>query len=161
MIALFLGILISGCAVIDVDYDYDASYDFSNLNSYSWFEMPVDLPVDTFAMQRIKSAVDQQMKKKGFTQATGPADFIVSLQGYKNTVRQTPQSTRVSGQLTANDQFQEGAFTLTMIDAKSDRLIWEGHGKGVVAPNLSTEERTQKVNEAIAKLLTNFHPAGK
>jgi hypothetical protein len=34
-VILSLSILVSSCAVIDVDYDYDAGFDFSNLSRYS------------------------------------------------------------------------------------------------------------------------------
>jgi hypothetical protein len=158
IIVLCLSILVSGCTAIKVDSNYDAGFDFSNLNSYSWLEMPVDFPVDNLSSRNIKTAIDQQMKNKGFSLTTGAEDFIISLQGYKNTVRRAPQ-TQVSAQLSENEQFQDGMFTVTIIDAKSNRLIWEGHAKGLVAPYLSTEDRIKKVNETVAKLLADFPPA--
>ena len=163
-VILSLSIFVSSCAVIDVDYDYDAGFDFSNLSRYSWLEMPVDFPVDDYSIQRIKAAVNQQMKEKGFCLTTGSADFILSLQGYKDTVRQSPQSTSVSpvtGERSANEQFQHGMFTLTIIDTKTDRRIWQGHAKGVVSPNFSTEDKVKKTNEVVTKLLANFPPSNK
>ena len=164
VVILSLYILIPGCAVIDVDYDYDAGYDFSKLSRYSWLEMPIDLPDDDYAIQRIKTAVNQQMKEKGYSLTTGPSDFILSLQGHKDTVRQSPQSTSaspVTGQRYASEQFQQGTFTLTIIDMNTDRRIWQGHAKGLAGPNLSTEDRVKKTNEAVAKLLSNFPPNNK
>ena len=163
-VILSLSILVSSCAVIDVDYDYDAGFDFSNLSHYSWLEMPVDFPVDDYSTQRVKVAVDQQMKEKGFSLTTGPVDFILSLQGYKDTVRQSPQGTSISpvtGERPASDQFQHGMFTLTIIDSKTDRRIWQGHAKGVVSPNFSTEDKVKKTNEVVTKLLANFPPSNK
>jgi hypothetical protein len=104
------------------------------------------------------------MKEKGYSLMTGPSDFILSLQGHKDTVRQSPQSTSVSpvtGQRYASEQFQQGTFTLTIIDMKTDRRIWQGHAKGLSGPNLSTEDRVKKTNEAVAKLLSNFPPNNK
>ena len=164
VVVLSLSILMSGCTVINVDYDYDAGFDFSNLSRYSWLEMPVDFRVDNFSIQRVKTAIDQQMKEKGFSLTTGPDDFLLSLQGYKDTVRQSSQHTsapRVTGGRSANEQYQHGMFTLTIIDTKTDRRIWQGHAKGVVAPHLSTEDRVKKTNEIVAKLLTNFPPSNK
>lgn len=163
-IILSLCIFVSGCAVINTDYDYDAGFDFSDINSYTWLEMPIDFPVDQFSIQRVQTAVDQQMKAKGFTLTTGSADFLLSLQGYSDTVRQSPQSTgtsRVSGQRTAGEQFQHGSFTLTMIDLKTDHRIWQGHAKGVITPNLSTQDKVKKINETVAKLLADFPPGGE
>ena len=158
IIVLCLSILVSGCTAIKVDSNYDAGFDFSNLSRYSWLELPVDFPVDNLSSRNIKTAIDQQMKNKGFSLTTGAEDFIISLQGYRNTVRRTP-TTQVSAQLSENEQFQDGMFTVTIIDAKSNRLIWEGHAKGLVAPYLSTEDRIKKVNETVAKLLADFPPA--
>ena len=157
MIVLCFAILVSGCTAIKVDSSYDAGFDFSNLSRYSWLEMPVDFPADNLTYRNIKTAIEQQMKYKGFNLTTDAEDFIISLQGHKNTVRRTP-TTQVSTQLSENEQFQDGMFTLTIIDAKSDRLIWEGHAKGLVAPYLSTEDRAKKVNETVAKLLADFPP---
>lgn len=161
IIVLCLSILVSGCTSIKVDSDYDAGFDFSNLSRYSWLEMPVDFMGDDFSRQRIKTAIDQQMKNKGYHLTTGVSDFIISLQGYKNTVRRTPQATgasRVGVEYSANEQFQDGKFTLTIIDAKRNRLIWEGHAKGLIAPNLSAEDRIKKVNKVVTELLANFPP---
>ena len=163
-VILSLSILMSGCTVINVDYDYDAGFDFSNLSRYSWLEMPVDFPVANFSIQRVKTAIDQQMKEKGFDLTTGSDDFLLSLQGYKDTVRQSSQRTgasRVTGERSVNEQYQHGMFTLTIIDTKTDRRIWQGHAKGVVAPNLSTEDRVKKTNGVVAKLLANFPPSNK
>ena len=157
VMVLCLGILVSGCTAIKVDSNYDAGFDFSKLSRYSWLELPVDFPVDNLSSRNIKTAIDQQMKNKGFSLTTGAGDFIISLQGYRNTVRRTP-TTQVSAQLSENEQFQDGMFTITMIDAKSDRLIWEGHAKGLVAPYLSAEDRLKKVEETVAKLLADFPP---
>lgn len=157
VMVLCLGILVSGCTAIKVDSNYDAGFDFSNLSRYSWLELPVDFPVDNLSSRNIKTAIDQQMKNKGFSLATGAGDFIISLQGSKSTVRRAP-TTQVSAQLSENEQFQDGMFTITMIDAKSDRLIWEGHAKGLVAPYLSAEDRIKKVDETVAKLLADFPP---
>jgi len=44
---------------------------------------------------------------------------------------------------------------------KTDRRIWQGHAKGLSGPNLSTEDRVKKTNEAVAKLLSNFPPNNK
>ena len=161
-VILSLSVLMAGCAAISVDYNYDASFDFSNLSSYNWLEMPMDFPIDHYSAQHIKTAVDRQMKEKGFRLMTGNPDFIISLQGQKDTVRQSPQSTstsRVTGERKASEQFQHGTFTMTMIDAETDRLIWEGYAKGVIPPNLSMKDKIKKTNEVIADLLADFPPS--
>jgi hypothetical protein len=150
--------IFTGCAAISVDYSYNTSFDFSSLSRYSWLELPIDFPTDNFSAQNIRTAIDRQMEKKGFTLTTGAPDFILSLQGQKETVRRSPKSTAVSGELSASEQFQHGMFTLTIIDAKTDRLIWEGYAKGVLPPNLSTKGKVEKTNEVIANLLDDFPP---
>ena len=161
MLGTTLCIILSGCAVTNVSYDYDAGYDYAQLSSYSWLEMPLGYPVDQLAFQRVKTAVDRELQKKGFTSTAASPDFIVSLQGYKNTIRREPESTSyssVTGQRTANEQFQEGMFTLTIFDAKTDRLIWQGHVKGLAGPYRSTENKVNKVEQTVAKMLAKFPP---
>jgi hypothetical protein len=64
---LSLCLLVSGCAVVQTDYNYDAGYDFSGLQQYTWLEMPIDFQIDHFSMQHIKTAIDRQLKIKGYT----------------------------------------------------------------------------------------------
>ena len=93
-LAISLCILMSGCAVHNVMYDYDPGFDYSQLNRYNWLQMPVDYPADHLAVQRVKAAVDKVLKNKGYSLNTTSADFVVSLQGYSTTIRREPESTR-------------------------------------------------------------------
>jgi len=161
IVLICLGYVMAGCAVTGTSYDYDAGYDFSSISSYSWLDMPFNYSADPLAVSRVKAAVDQQMKSKGYHLDPAAPNILISLEGYKSTVRREPESTRYSsltGQRLANEQFQEGMFILTMIDAKTDRLVWEGHAKGLGGPYRSTESRAKKTEEVVTKLLAKFPP---
>ncbi len=70
---------LAGCAVIQVETDYDPAADFSGLRTYAWAPLPPkevrDPRKDTsFLDARIRHAVDTQLTGKGFRQVDSEAD---------------------------------------------------------------------------------------
>ena len=78
-------LLLTACAGVGVDTDYQTSYDFSGLKTYSWLEPAdktvVDPLVDNDLMKsRVQSAVNNQLSAQGYQLAAGDdaVDFLVS-----------------------------------------------------------------------------------
>ena len=182
---LFLSLFLSGCSLPPkVSSDYDRDFDFSSLKHYRWFELPGDVEADELIIQRLRRAVDRQMGIKGFTERSESPDFLISMQGFKESfTRGTGKTTSHQGSSASNTQrwatretmrqddfressytsseYTEGNLTLTIINAATDQPVWEGVARGLVRSNVSSEEREQRINEAIARLLADFPPAKK
>jgi hypothetical protein len=175
IVILSLSLLLSGCSMTTVNYDYDTDFDFSNLRHYGWLDTPADFPATEIVVQRIKNAVDQQMGAKGFKQVSESPDFLISLQGFIDIVRQGVESgTSYRGYGGYNRgynrgydrrmevyEYEEGTLTLTIINTASDTLIWQGKATGVIEPDRSTEAKEKRTQEVVAKLLANFPPTKK
>jgi hypothetical protein len=174
---LVLSFFLTGCASVSVNYDYDTNFDFSTLKGYRWLEVPADFPANAIAIQRIKHAVDQQMQAKGFEQVSDSPDFLISMLGFKDVIRQGVvtgtaysdypgyrgyrgygRSGSFERQYEVNE-FEEGTLTLTIINAARSALIWEGSATTFLEPDRSTEYKEQKTKEIIARLLSGFPPA--
>ena len=155
-----------------VNYDYDTDFDFSNLRHYGWLDTPDDFPASEIVVQRIKNAVDQQMDAKGFKQVSESPDFLISLQGFRDIIRQgVERGTVYQGynrgynrgydRRTEVYEYEEGTVTLTIINAEGDNLIWQGSATVIIEPDRSTEAKEKKTQEVVAKLLANFPPTKK
>jgi len=171
-----LSVILSGCSPVTVNYDYDTSFDFSTLKSYRWLDVPADFPANEITIGRIKNAVDQQLKSKGFGQVSAAPDFLISMLGFKDIIREgvvtgSPYTGYTGyrgygGPGRYGDyerrfqvyEFEEGTLTLTFINAARNALIWEGTATVTIEPNSSTESKEKKTQETIAKLLANFPP---
>jgi hypothetical protein len=171
-----LCLLLPGCSLTTVNYDYDTDFDFSSLKQYRWLEIPADFPASEIMVQRIKKAVNQQMETKGFKQVSESPDFLISLQGFRDIVRQgVERGTVYQGYSRGHSQgynrgydrrlevyeYEEGTLTLTIINTTGDNLIWQGMATGIIEPDRSTEAKEKRTQEVVAKLLANFLPTKK
>ena len=86
---LLLSLFLSGCSLPPkVSSHYDSDFDFSSLKHYRWFELPGDVEADEIMIQRLRNAVDRQMETKGYALSSDSPDFLISMQGFKNTAIQ-------------------------------------------------------------------------
>ena len=173
LVIFSLGFLLSGCSMTTVNYDYDTAFDFSNLTDYGWLDIPDDFPATEIVVQRIKSAVNQKMGAKGFKQVSESPDFLISLQGFRDIIRQGVEGGIVyrgynrGGYNRGYDrryevyEYEEGTLTLTIINTGNNALIWEGSATMEIEPNRSTEAKEKRTQEVVTKLLANFPPTKK
>jgi len=177
-----LGML--GCAPsVSVNYDYDKNVDFNPPKQFAWLSAPATasgsletvIRSNTLLDSRIKSAVNDQMVAKGYPAApdTSQANLLLTYHvGTKDKVDVTdwgygygPYSGWYGyyggGGGVDVYQYTEGTLILDIIDAKSKNLAWRGAAQGTLDPNASTEQREQRIKDAIAKMMTNFPPPPK
>lgn len=169
LIVLSLCLLLPGCSLTTVNYDYDRDFDFSSLKQYRWLEIPTDFPASEIVVQRITKAVDQQMQIKGFSKASESPDFLVSLQGFRDIIREgVARGTSYRGYRGYDRtyerrydvyEYEEGTLTLTVINAAGNNLIWQGSATGIIEPNRSPEAKDKNTQEVVTKLLASFPPA--
>jgi len=63
LLVLFLsGISVSFARPYDVTYDYDKKFNFAGLKTYGWMPVPEKGGVDSFVVQRVKNAVNAELK---------------------------------------------------------------------------------------------------
>src|SRR5688572_30561564 len=88
LITLFLvSLLFYGCATtlpVEVSTDYDRTANFSQYRTFKWFQ---DKPTagrdsvykyNTFLDQRIRTAVESQLARKGINKTEGAADLLIA-----------------------------------------------------------------------------------
>ena len=165
---LVLSFLVTGCSMTTVTYDYDKDFNFSTLKTFAWLEVTEDLPVNEIIVRRIKKAVNEQLNIKGFQPSEALPDFYISLQGFVDIIQEGVERgvayrgyrgyDRTYERRAEIYEYREGTITLTMINAQSNTLIWQGSATRPLTTNPSVETREKNTTEIVSKLLAEFPP---
>lgn len=157
----------------------DKNTDFSRFKTYSWMdsEKGKNSRVNSLAEQNIKSAVNQQLEKEGWREVRNNPDVLI---GYDVLVEKTTKQmtnpvysqpfsriyynpyTRRYGTLFYPSQFlgydreayatKEGTITVSMVDTKKDKMVWQGWSTSEVnSSNLTRKEIQNGVKSIFRK----------
>lgn len=183
-------VILSSCATVRVDVDYDTSADFSRLSRYAWMEdkPPVSgnalLDSNTLMHDRIRNGIDQWLKDRGYQKSDNKeADFFVLYRMVlENKTRVTvmnpyydyPYSWRFGYRRAFYSSFawsyypeeriyeyQRGTLVIDIVDAKSKKLLWRGMSYEDVSPNTTQKKKQRYVDRAIKSILSRFPPLQK
>ena len=173
LVLLLICLIISCASIYGVEHDYDKGFDFANLKTYDWMKIPEKADIDSLSAQRVKKAVNAELKGKGLMMTSDNPDFLIAEHlGKKDKIHITdwgydygpydrywyryPAPGGVSVQ-----EYEEGSLILDFVDAKSKKMIWRGAAKAVVDPSDTPEKREKLINEAVQEILKNFPPKSK
>lgn len=176
----------TGCAPsFNVSTDYDEATNFTQYQTWSWYQ---DQPVaksdstrgySTFLDKRIKTAVENEMARRGFQKATSrnQADMLLAYDvsidnvqrvrpdyisvpmigyGYYYGYRYAYTYNRLYNNTTVQE-YQAGTIILDIVDAKSNELVWRGTGQTSASEKSLTQE---KVQEIVTQILAKYPPQG-
>ena len=173
-------IFITGCAGT-AHVQKDKSANFSQYKTYSWVEKvkPKNGKANhrnDMAEQNIRDAVNEQLQKKGYVESESNPDVLVStdllleknMQEQKDPVYSqsytrsyyNPRTRRVStfyypsefmGYDSYSKTVKEGTVTVTMIDAKTDKAVWQGWATKQLNKNNITEKEIDQNVKSIFK----------
>jgi hypothetical protein len=180
-----IAVWLSGCASPKIGYDYDRSTDFSAYRTYAWTsddqQKTGDRRVDSSSTDiRIRTAIAAQLSLKGYAASTGSRpDFLVAyyIQVKEGTADQSQQyfsdgmagkpfvhsvdTRNPSGKPRTGPEapsYMAGTLLVDIIDASSNKLAWRGTASGMVEPNLSSQERDERIRMILRDVLSNFPP---
>lgn len=170
-------IVLSACKIgPPVTTDYDTSYDYSKLRTYSWVVQKEPAKVSTLENRRQTNAIETVLNRKGFNKATSQSkpDFLLrthtitdkkvdvntfySLWGYY------PYYHHYRGPHYYNNtivrEYEVGTLVLDIVDPIKKEVIWRGSvsRKLGVYRNRTPEERTSIAMTNANYLLKSFPP---
>jgi hypothetical protein len=179
--AVFAALLFAGCAG-NAHIEKDKNADFSKYRTYSWVDEPVvkhdkKNRRNDLTETNIRNAVNEELQKKGWQEARSNPDVILNyeLVVEKNQVQQQDpvysQSytrsyyNRYTGrvhtfyypsQFMGYDSYtttvKEGTVTITMIDSKTDKTVWQGWTTSEVnGRNITSKEIDKNVKTIFKK----------
>jgi Domain of unknown function (DUF4136) len=164
-----------GCgSKITVNHDFEPDADFARYKTYKWLEQPASTmgnvatqtQSNTMLDQRIKTAVNGQLAKKGLTLADASPDVLMAYHtGVENKVDVTDWGYTYgsyyygypSRDITVY-QYQQGTLIVDMIDSSTKELVWRGSAQAMLLENPTPEKIQQRLNEAAAKMFQYYPP---
>ena len=175
------GLFITGCTSV-AHIEKDETANFSNYKTYSWIETREDrdsnaVVVNDLAERKIRTAVNAELAKSGWREVKQRPDVLLSydvlvektIKEESNAVYSQPYTryywnpyTRRYQSIYYPSQFmgyernaynvREGTLTVSIIDARTDKTIWQGWTtEEVNSRNLSSKEIEASVKSIFRK----------
>ena len=169
-VLFFIVFTVSCASIYGVQHDYDKQVNFANLKTYGWMPIPDKANIDSLSVQRVKNAVNAEMKAKGLMMTSDNPDFLIAEHlGKKDKVQVTdwgygygPHGGYWGGYWgpggVSTYEYEEGSLILDFVDAKSKKMIWRGVAKAEINSANTPEKKEKLINEAVNEILKNFPP---
>jgi len=183
--AVLIPVLLAACGGgISTNTDFDPAADFSGYETYAWLpdgngmDDGSGVHADQLTDGRIRSAVEANLNAKGMSKVSlDQADLAVGYQvAAQDRVQYNTVSTGWGGgyggyyggwggmgmtsSQTYATNYTDGSLILGIFDTAEKQMIWKGVATKTLSENPDMEERTQNVNDAVAKLMADFPPSG-
>jgi hypothetical protein len=159
---------------ITVDSKADPEADFSRYKTYSWTEMK---EVRSEAVRkRIVSAVDAQLKRKGFVRKDDGADLKLVVHPSLSKEYPThsydpgweygwgtwaPPFGDIGTGSSLGESIPIGTVMVDLVDVSTKKLVWRGAARSPLDSEASAEQKQELVDEAMEKLFKKFPPKKK
>ncbi len=165
----FLSVLLGGCAAsMAIQADQDPAVSLDSYGTYAWSSFqraPGDVRVTPALSAQIRDDINRHLADKGYVRVNTEADFSVNYQvtvegetivqtldwysgsNFKETLAHPRPTQR---------RYEEGTLIIDFIDGESERLIWRGTATAEVRARASPEDRSDRVAEAVRKVLERF-----
>lgn len=167
---LFLFLLMS-CGSSKVITDYDDTIDFLKLKTYDFYEDNGE-NVNDFDKKRITAIINDKLIAAGLQQDKNPTFFIYFNTETTEAVNRNTlgvgigtggrnSSIGISGGIPIGGKKLNENLIIKFIEAKSNKLFWEGSLSSVVKEKRKPAERKLFLQEAISKILNAYPPKNK
>ena len=162
--------LATGCASMRIGTYVARDTDFSRYHTFAWTTadaLPVGDPRldhNPILVDYLQGAVERGLQKHELLLVPPSAhpDLLVHFHGSVRQVVSVAGASRAHEYGVSEDvevvTFDEGTLVIDLVDAGDGRLVWRGWAIDSVDGIVDSQDRMkQKVNEAVARLLANFH----
>ena len=157
---------LTSCSPFQVKSDYAET---ANFNEYKSYKLRVDdLKMNDIDKDRVLNEVSKQLQMKGLSVSDNP-DLIVNVKANHKKI-QDVQSSRPYGMYgwggsfgwgvgmnrTWTSNYNQGALILDLIDARTQKLVWQGVGSGISVD--SPKQKQKQIPEIVAEIMANYPP---
>lgn len=177
VLALSAGALLLNSCGTSAHIEKDKSADLKNYKTYTWIDKEnKDKVNNEIAAQNLKAIVNDELQKNGFSEVKNNPDLLLSYDLLvEKSVREQSEpvysrpytrvyynpNTRRYGEIYYPSQFlgydsystpvKEGTVSISMIDAKTDKTIWQGWTTDELNSNNFSNKEVQKNVRTIFK----------
>jgi hypothetical protein len=157
---------LTSCSPFQVRSDYAET---ANFNDYKTYKLRIDdLKLNDIDKDRVLNEVSKQLQIKGLSVGENP-DLIVNIKANHKKITDI-ESSRPYGMWgwggsfgwgvgmnrTWTSNYNEGALVIDLIDAKNQKLVWQGIGSGISVD--SPKSKQKQIPEIIAEIMANYPP---
>lgn len=169
----FLGVssllLVASCSPFQVRTDYAET---ANFTAYKTYQFRVDdLKLNDLDKDRVLNEVAKNLQLKGLAASQTP-DLIVNIKASHKKVEDTridtgfglyswgrPFGWGIGMNRSWTDNYNQGTLLVDIIDAKTNKLVWQGIGSGI---NVDSPRCKQKqIPAIISEIMANYPPVLK
>jgi hypothetical protein len=149
-------VTLAGCATMNVSSYVERGVDLGRYRTFQW--APADqlatgdprLDNNPFFQERVLSAVERELARKGLEKTTGTPDFLLR---YHASVKQEIMLSGGDGRDGA-DVYDAGTLLIDFVDARTNRLLWRGWAEGTIDGVIDDQAwMEQRIDEAVARIL--------
>jgi len=164
--------LVTSCATIKVEADYNTSINFNQYKTYAFYKKGIEkVDISDLDKRRIVKAIEKEMLAKGFTASNNP-DIIINI--FAKSTKKVTVHNDMYGDFywqpyyyfgpyygmnygTTISQYDEGTLFIDFIDNNKKELIWQGVGKGALNMN-NAKKKDEIVKEFVKQIIAQYPP---
>ena len=161
VLGMLLGLLVVSAAAQSVQSDFDRTFRFSNLKTFSFAVQRRGandpLASDTLNDGRIRTGLESQLMANGFHMETEKPDFVIAY--YVTTKNKLSVQDYgygpprwFGGRDIRVNQYSEGTLMVDFIDVRTNQVIWRGRASGT----LEMKGVDKKISKSTEKLIKQF-----
>ncbi|QNM84282.1 DUF4136 domain-containing protein [Polaribacter pectinis] len=157
------------CGTSKVVSDYDSKTDFKKYKTFDFYEDNGE-SLNEFDVKRITTAIESELKNAGMNYNSNPDFFIyfdakTSESRSNNTIGIGIGSggrnggIGISGGIPIGGKKLNEEISIRFIEAKNNKLFWEGSLTSSIKENRKTEERKLHLQQLIKKIISEYPPS--
>lgn len=155
-----------------VQFDYDHGANFSTFHTYRLVKIGDNPAIDQLYDQRIQSAIEEELGKKGLRRVQSGGDVVV---GYQGAVDKQKEYTTFndgfgpgwgwragmgsSMSTTTSSTIPVGQLTVDVFDPANKQLLWKGTATDTLSDK--PDKNNQKIQKGVKKLFEKYPPPQK
>ncbi len=157
---------LTSCSPFNVRSDYAETATFSNYRTY---KLRIDdLKLNDIDKDRVLNEVSRQLQTKGLSVSDSP-DLIINVKANHKKIKDIqsrspygmygwggPFGWGVGMSRTWTSNHNEGALIIDLIDAKTNKLVWQGIGSGISVD--SPRSKQKQIPQIVAEIMANYPP---
>ena len=165
---VLLLVMVSSCAPIRVNYDYEKTTDFKAYKTYNYYA-DLNTGLSELDSNRLLNALDHALQTNGYTLSETP-DFFIDIKSneYQEAARNNVgvglggTGGRVGGGISIGIPVGQNKFNrqivFEFVDEHKNGLFWQAVSESSYSPNASPEKREALFKAIVTKILEGFPP---
>ena len=157
-------VAVAGCASLTVNQDYDSAFNFTSFRTFAILPVTPESGINDLDASRAAAALRSELTAKGYTESEDPTFNVAYYFGRQQHTDVDSYGYGYGGYRgyggggVSVTQYTEGTLVIDFVDVATNSMVWRGTGQGILDDNPSPEQKTAKINDAVAKIINQFPP---